>query len=285
MVEMIELTSILKRNNKNTLVLADEIARGSESKSANIIVTYMLKTLSESNSSFITATHLHELINISTIKKLNNVKIKHIKVTLDDENNKLIYDRELSEGSGSSFYGLQVAKYLMNDSNFRQMLFSNGARLLEYRLRKKNSMEFNNIVKGQLFEKKQEIEKMINKQEREISIAEFIEEDKTHSNVDAKIRDTFVADAFLANRDALASGNMIVKNDIPYRVDNGGALRNRSSGGMKGVEGDAWDKDLIPELETLPKYRWLYQNISINLYITSQSSQFTHTELPEDAGD
>jgi len=121
MVEMIELTSILKRNNKNTLVLADEIARGSESKSANIIVTYMLKTLSESNSSFITATHLHELINISTIKKLNNVKIKHIKVTLDDENNKLIYDRELSEGSGSSFYGLQVAKYLMNDSNFNKV--------------------------------------------------------------------------------------------------------------------------------------------------------------------
>ena len=121
MVEMIELTSILKRNNKNTLVLADEIARGSESKSANIIVTYMLKTLSESNSSFITATHLHELIHLSTIKKLNNVKIKHIKVTLDDENNKLIYERELSEGSGSSFYGLQVAKYLMNDSNFNKI--------------------------------------------------------------------------------------------------------------------------------------------------------------------
>lgn len=64
---------------------------------------------------------------------------------------------------------------LMNDSNFRQMLFSNGARLLEFRQRKKTSMEFNNIVNGQLFEKKQKIEKMTNKQEREICIAQFIE--------------------------------------------------------------------------------------------------------------
>jgi len=121
MVEMIELTSILKRNNSNTLVLADEIASTTEMKSANIIVSYMLKTLSESNTTFITATHLHEINNLSIVKKLTNVKSMHLKINYDQINDKLIYDRELSEGQGESFYGLQVAKYLMKDNNFNDI--------------------------------------------------------------------------------------------------------------------------------------------------------------------
>jgi DNA mismatch repair protein MutS len=121
MVEMIELTSILKRNNSNTLVLGDEICKGTENKSANIIVAYMLKKLSESKTSFITATHLHELINLKSVNEIENVKPMHLKITYDENNDELIYDRELSEGSGESFYGLQVAKYLMKDKNFNQM--------------------------------------------------------------------------------------------------------------------------------------------------------------------
>jgi DNA mismatch repair protein MutS len=118
MVEMIELTSILKRNNKNTLVIGDEICRGTEEKSANIIVAYMLKTLSDNNSSFITATHLHKLCNLEIVKNLKNVKAKHLKITYDKVNDKLIFDRQLSDGQGETFYGLTVAKYLMKDSNF-----------------------------------------------------------------------------------------------------------------------------------------------------------------------
>ena len=118
MVEMIELTSILKRNNKNTLVIGDEICRGTEEKSANIIVAYMLKTLSENNSSFITATHLHKLCNLEIVKTLKNVQAKHLKITYDKTNDKLIFDRQLSNGQGETFYGLTVAKYLMKDSNF-----------------------------------------------------------------------------------------------------------------------------------------------------------------------
>jgi len=118
MVEMIELTSILKRNNSNTLVIGDEICRGTETASANIIVAYMIKILSEKNTTFITATHLHELVNLDTIKNIKNVKAKHIKLSYDDINDELIYDRILSDGSGPNFYGLQVAKYLMKDKIF-----------------------------------------------------------------------------------------------------------------------------------------------------------------------
>ena len=121
MVEMIELTSILKRNNKNTLVLGDEICKGTEEKSANIIVAYMLKTLSENKCSFITATHLHKLGNLDIVKNLLNVKSKHLKITYDKENDKLIFDRQLSDGQGESFYGLTVAKFLMKDTNFNHL--------------------------------------------------------------------------------------------------------------------------------------------------------------------
>jgi len=121
MVEMIELTSILKRNNSKTLVIGDEICRGTETASANIIVAYMIKKLSESNTTFITATHLHELVNLDTIKSLKNVQAKHIKLSYDDINDQLIYDRILSDGSGPNFYGLQVAKYLMKDNLFNEI--------------------------------------------------------------------------------------------------------------------------------------------------------------------
>ena len=55
----------------------------------------------------------------------------------------------------------------MNDiflyENIRQMMFSNGGRLIEFRLRKKNSMEFNTIFEGHLFHKKEKIEEIIYK--------------------------------------------------------------------------------------------------------------------------
>jgi DNA mismatch repair protein MutS len=120
MVELTEITSILKRNNSNTLVIADELCRGTEQISANIIVSYLLKTLSESRTSFITATHLHEITNLETVKALKNVKPKHIKITYDESNDCLIYNRELLDGQGESFYGLQVAKFMMKDKYFNE---------------------------------------------------------------------------------------------------------------------------------------------------------------------
>lgn len=118
MVEMIELMSILKRHDMNTMIIGDEICRGTEEKSANIIVAYMLETLDSSNSSFITATHLHKIANLPTVKSLKKVKPYHLKVSYDEEKDMIIYKRELTEGQGEKFYGLMVAKYLMKDTYF-----------------------------------------------------------------------------------------------------------------------------------------------------------------------
>jgi DNA mismatch repair protein MutS len=118
MIEMVELATILKRNNNKTLVLGDEICKGTDTKSSLVIVSYMLKLLSNNNVSFLTATHLHELVDLKPVKELTNISIKHLKIIYDEFNDKLIYDRELLDGTGKNFYGIQIAKYLMKNRQF-----------------------------------------------------------------------------------------------------------------------------------------------------------------------
>ena len=117
-LEIVELSGILKRSGKNTLVIADEVCRGTEYKSSIVIVMTMIEILSKSRTSFITATHLHKLTKLDRMKQITNVKPYHIHISYDEKTNTLVYDRELREGVGEEFYGLNVAKCLINDSTF-----------------------------------------------------------------------------------------------------------------------------------------------------------------------
>lgn len=119
-LEMMELRAILKRNNPKTLVIGDEVCRGTEHLSGNSIVAATLIHLSKSQSSFIFATHLHEIADMDKIKKLENVGIFHLSVEYDTKTDSLIFDRILKDGSGSSVYGLTVAKYIIKDDEFMQ---------------------------------------------------------------------------------------------------------------------------------------------------------------------
>ena len=117
MVEMIELRAILKRNDKNSLIICDEICRGTEVKSANIIVVAMIESLAKSQSSFITASFTW-ISKLSKIQDISNVKPYHLHVDYDEKRNLLIFDRLLRQGSGKSYYGLDVAQYIMDDESF-----------------------------------------------------------------------------------------------------------------------------------------------------------------------
>ena len=117
-LEITELSAILKRSGKNTLVLGDEIAKGTEAKSSLVIVMTMIDMLSKSNTSFITASHLHKLVKLERMKSLKNVKPYHIHISYDEKTNTITYDRELKEGVGCELYGLNVAKCLINDETF-----------------------------------------------------------------------------------------------------------------------------------------------------------------------
>jgi len=116
--EISELRSILKYSTNRSLIIGDEVASGTESVSAISIVASGIKMLSERKSSFIFATHLHEIANLETIKELKNVFIFHISVMYDDENKLLVYDRVLKPGSGQTMYGLEVCRSLDMPEDF-----------------------------------------------------------------------------------------------------------------------------------------------------------------------
>jgi DNA mismatch repair protein MutS len=117
-VEMLELKNIFNRANENSLILGDEISHGTETISGVSIVSSAIMKLSKLQSLFLFATHLHQLNSIDEVQALNNVINLHLSVKYDPKDDKLIFDRKLKDGSGSSVYGLEFAKSLHMDREF-----------------------------------------------------------------------------------------------------------------------------------------------------------------------
>lgn len=114
--ELLELKIILENSDKNTLVLTDELTRGTEHISSVSIVTASILKLHQLGCSFILTSHLHSIASLDCITKLNNVKCVHISVTYDEINDVIIYDRIFKDGPGDKYYGLLVAKYILGNS-------------------------------------------------------------------------------------------------------------------------------------------------------------------------
>ena len=118
-VEMIELRNILKRSNKYSLILGDEICNGTESTSGIAIVASAIDNLLSKSSSFILATHLHELTKINLLKDyIDNKKLDVFHLHISVVNDIIYYERKLKEGSGSSVYGIEVCKALDMPNEF-----------------------------------------------------------------------------------------------------------------------------------------------------------------------
>lgn len=111
-VEMSELRTILTLSNKDSLIIGDELCSGTESDSALSIFTAGLEILHSNLSTFLFATHFHEIANYDEIKRLSRMKMMHMEVTYHPKSGCLIYDRKLKPGSGSTTYGLEVCKSL-----------------------------------------------------------------------------------------------------------------------------------------------------------------------------
>lgn len=124
-VEMMELRNILQRCNERSLVLGDELCSGTESISALAIVTAGIDALIKKRTSFVFATHLHDLSKLATIKAAavengGPLRLAHMHVEVDKTNGRLIFDRQLREGTGSSLYGLEVCYGLNLPTEFLQ---------------------------------------------------------------------------------------------------------------------------------------------------------------------
>ena len=117
-VEMLELKNIFNRSSINSLILGDEISHSTETTSGVSIVASAILKLAKQKSMFMFATHLHQLPQIKEIENLKNLICLHLSVLYNSDDDKLIFNRKLSYGSGSSVYGLEFAKSLHMDKEF-----------------------------------------------------------------------------------------------------------------------------------------------------------------------
>ena len=123
-VEMSELRVILNMADANSLILGDELCSGTEIESALSIFSAGLVTLHEKKSTFLFATHFHEIAKWKEIKLLKCLQMKHMSVHYDREKDSLVYDRKLRDGAGNRMYGLEVCKSLYLPGNFLEMAYN-----------------------------------------------------------------------------------------------------------------------------------------------------------------
>ena len=144
-VEMSEVCTFLNNADKNSLILGDEVCSGTETSSAVCIFASVLMWLNKKKSSFIFATHFHELINFKEIQKMQNatLSIKHLSVV--NKAGTLYYIRKLEEGSGENAYGLEVCssfefpeQFIKNANKMRNKYFKNLNGILDKKSSKYN---------------------------------------------------------------------------------------------------------------------------------------------------
>jgi DNA mismatch repair protein MutS len=109
-VEMTEMREILSYADQNTLVLGDELCSGTESASAHALVAAGIEWLSQKQSKYIFATHLHGLLEILPPPHTLSLSVYHLRVVYDAVRDLLVYERTLTPGPGNSLYGLEVAR-------------------------------------------------------------------------------------------------------------------------------------------------------------------------------
>ena len=144
--ELIELRNILKKSDKNSLIIGDELCSGSDSTSAIAIIGASIIQLVNRKSSFVFSSHIHELKDLDEIKKITNLKVYYMTATYDNINDTLVFNRKLKLGHGERCYGLQIAKafdleadFMKNAEKIKKKLLNEKQEILEYKKSRYNS--------------------------------------------------------------------------------------------------------------------------------------------------
>ncbi len=107
MVEMNEVSNIIRSATKNSLIILDEVGRGTSTYDglsiAWSIVEYITNIIKAKT---LFATHYHELTQLQE----KNKGIKNLTIAAEEKGDQIIFLRKVVEGSTNKSYGIEVAK-------------------------------------------------------------------------------------------------------------------------------------------------------------------------------
>jgi DNA mismatch repair protein MutS len=107
MVEMLETANILNNATENSLIILDEVGRGTSTYDgvaiAWSIVDYLVNNVKAKT---LFATHYHELLFLESIHE----EVKNFKVEVLEENNQVAFMHKIAKGGIDKSYGIHVAK-------------------------------------------------------------------------------------------------------------------------------------------------------------------------------
>ena len=107
MVEMTEVNNALKQATKSSLILFDEIGRGTATYDGMALAQAVIEYVHEKiGATTLFSTHYHELTSLDkTLKRLKNIH-----VTAKDDKNTLVFLHKVIDGPSDKSYGINVAK-------------------------------------------------------------------------------------------------------------------------------------------------------------------------------
>jgi DNA mismatch repair protein MutS len=109
MVEMQETANILNNAGEHSLIIMDEIGRGTSTYDGLSIawaVVEYLHDLHKTGVKTLFATHYHELTDLAQQKP----RVKNFNIAVKEWNDEIIFLRKLVEGATNRSYGIQVAR-------------------------------------------------------------------------------------------------------------------------------------------------------------------------------
>lgn len=116
-VEMLDASNILNIANSESLVLGDELCKGTETRSGTAIAVPIIEHMASENVLFAMATHLHDLPTLFMDEISKRIQVCHLSVNFVGE---LKFDRILKSGRGSDLYGIEIASVYLPKNIIRR---------------------------------------------------------------------------------------------------------------------------------------------------------------------
>ena len=167
MVEMSEVNNALQNATKDSLILFDEIGRGTATYDGMALAQAIIEYVHEHiQCKTLFSTHYHELTSLETdLEHLSNVH-----VSAEEVNGEIVFLHKVLKGSANKSYGINVAKLarIPLDVILRASDILN--KLEENNIHDKNSLSIKNYQAPLLYDSKTEIEKLVLERIKEANI-------------------------------------------------------------------------------------------------------------------